>query len=150
MWVFLLIVHGLVSVLLLGALTHQLVSLCWNPRRKGILSRFASVPSPAFTKAVTYTYVINFAVGAWIYTHYRYNVKNVLEDIGLHVEVGLFELKEHVAAVALLLIPAYWFYWCCVSQDEQRGARIGVTGFLAFSSWLSFLVGHVVNNARGF
>jgi hypothetical protein len=63
---------------------------------------------------------------------------------------GAFELKEHFAAIGLGLLPAYWYYWRASLAPEHARTRAVLTSILAFVVWFSFLVGHVVNNIRGF
>lgn len=149
LWVTLLILHGLAAVFLIGAITHQTVSSLWRPRRRGFVTGFASVQSNFFTDAIVVTYVLTFVLGGWIYTDYRYNVKPLLEDMGLHGRVGFFELKEHALAIGLLILPAYWLYWRRIPREEQQTTRAALTLFMCFCAWLGFLVGHVVNNSRG-
>jgi len=52
--------------------------------------------------------------------------------------------------VGLAVLPAYWFFWRLPLADEHRRARMCLTAILAFVVWWNFLVGHVVNNVRGF
>lgn len=148
-WITLLIIHGLAALFLLGAVTHQAVSSVWRSRSRNFVGRFASVQSRAFVNAITAIYLITFFLGGWLYTEYRYQIKPVLEAMGMEWQIGLFELKEHLAAIGLLLLPAYWAAW--TAQDhEQRGARVGLTLLVASAAWLSFLTGHILNNLRGF
>jgi hypothetical protein len=73
----------------------------------------------------------------------------VVEQLGLWAQNGSFELKEHFAAVGLAILPAYWYYW---RQPATGGARTRdlLTALLAFIVWWNFLVGHILNNIRGF
>jgi hypothetical protein len=63
---------------------------------------------------------------------------------------GAFELKEHFAAIGLGLLPVYWYYWQQPLVPEHARTRAMLTSILAFAVWFSFLVGHVLNNIRGF
>jgi hypothetical protein len=149
-WVALLIVHGLLAVALLGALTHQAVSVVWpRARKRGFVERFAAVPSSAYATAVVVLYIATFVFGAWIYANYRVDVKPALEDLRAWVHVGLFEIKEHVAALGLFALPLYWVLWRRVGAEHSGTTRAAVTVVLAAATWWSFLVGHVLNNARG-
>jgi hypothetical protein len=96
-WTTLLILHGLLALALLGAITHQTVAVWWP------------VSAPA----------------------------------------GVFELKEHLATIGLILLPAYWAYWRQPLSQEYASARRSVTLLLALLVWSNFLIGHIVNNARG-
>ena len=62
---------------------------------------------------------------------------------------GLFEIKEHFAAVGLGLLPTYWLFWRQPLVPQQATARRALTWLLAFIVWWNFLVGHVLNNIKG-
>jgi hypothetical protein len=63
---------------------------------------------------------------------------------------GAFELKEHFVAVGLGMLPAYWYFWKQPLTDAHARTRALLTAMLAFIVWWSFLVGHILNNIRGF
>jgi hypothetical protein len=93
--------------------------------------------------------VLTFVLGAWIYTQYRFTARLALEQLRFLKTVGIFELKEHLATIGLILLPAYWAYWRTPLSREYADARKQVTLLLALLVWSNFLIGHVVNNARG-
>ena len=95
-------------------------------------------------------WVLTFLMGAWIYIKYRVYVRVPIERAGFWKTQGFFELKEHVATIGLVLLPAYWYLWTNSRSSQYAGARKWVTVLLAAICWFSFLVGHVVNNVRGF
>jgi len=151
-WTMLLIIHGLLAVALLGAITHQAVSV-WMPVRSkaGIfVTRFRAVPSTSYVKAIIVLYVVTFVMGAWIYTQYRFTSRLALEQLRFFKTVGVFEMKEHVATLGLVLLPAYWAFWRQPLSEDYAGARKSVTLLLAIFVWANFLIGHIANNARGF
>jgi hypothetical protein len=144
----LLIVHGLLAVALLGAITHQAASVLWPAVRPAgsFTGRFRAVAAPGYANAVVILYVLTATLGAVIYGEYRISVRIVLEELHLNMANGSFELKEHLAAIGLGMLPAYWWSW---RQPEARW-RTPLTAILAFVVWWNFLVGHVLNNIRGF
>jgi hypothetical protein len=148
----LLIVHGLLAVALLGAITHQAASVCFPARRPvgNFIGRFRSVPGASYVNAVIALYVLTFVLGAIIYATYRIEVRVVVEQLGIWPAHGAFELKEHFAAVGLGLLPAYWYFWQPAAATEHVRTRGILTAILAFVVWWNFLVGHVLNNIRGF
>ena len=151
MWTVLLIAHGLLAVALLGAITHQTLSV-WAPARRpagSFVDRFRSVPGASYANAVVVLYVLAFILGSIIYTEYRVSVRTVVEQLGLLPETGAFEIKEHFAAIGLAILPAYWHYWRVPAGENARTRDI-LTALLAFIVWWNFLVGHILNNARGF
>ena len=151
MIVFLLILHALLAVTLLGAVTHQAIG-AWAPAKKPVSSfvgRIRSVPPAAYANAIIVLYVATAALGAIIYPTYRLSVRIVLEQMQLFGANGAFELKEHFVALGLGMLPAYWYFWRQPLPDYAR-TRAVMTAVLAFVVWWSFLVGHVLNNIRGF
>lgn len=148
----LLIVHSLMAVALLGALTHQTISVWWPARQRtgSFVSGLRSVPSMSYTNAVIILFVLTAIVGAIIYTEYRVSIRVTLQDYRMHVPEGAFELKEHVVTIGLGLLPAYWYYWKQPPAKEFAATRAVVTALLAAIVWYGFLTGHVLNNIRGF
>ena len=151
-WTCLLIVHGLLAVALLGALTHQAAAvLTHEPRTatSNFIQRFKTVPAQRYADAVCVLWVVCFVFGGWIYSEYRLSVRIPMEQQEFYKTLGAFELKEHLAVIGLGMLPAYRWFW---RQDhlELRSARRWMTLVLAGLAWYTFLAGHVVNNIRGF
>ena len=152
MFTALLIVHGLLAVALLGAITHQTASV-WLPARKpagSFAGRFRTVAATGYTNAIVVLYVCTFLLGAIIYPEFRVSIRGVLEELDVPAAMGSFELKEHFAVVGLALLPAYWYFWRLPLAEEHARTRRCLTAILAFIIWWNFLVGHVVNNFRGY
>ena len=152
-WTILLVVHALLAVALLGALTHQAVAV-FGPVRSatapGFVTRFRSVQGAGYAAAVCVLWVITFIFGAYIYTKYRMYVRIPIEAQGFWKTQGVFELKEHLASIGLGLLPIYWFFWKNARDPQYDSARKWLTVVLAAMVWFMFLTGHVVNNVRGF
>jgi len=152
MYIALLIVHGLFAVALLGAITHQTASV-WLPARKqaGTFGgRFRGVAAAGYANAIIVLYICTFVLGAIIYPEFRISIRGVLEELETPAAMGSFELKEHFAVVGLALLPVYWRLWHLPLADEYGRTRKALTAILAFITWWNFLVGHVVNNFRGY
>ena len=147
----LLILHGLVAAALLGAITHQAFSVAGRPKspRGTVVDRFRSVHSPAFTNTVVILFAVTSLLGGLLYPRYRIDVRPMLEDMQLRAANGMFEAKEHFAAVGLGLLPAYWIFWRQPLSPEFIATRKYLTWMLAFCVWWNFLVGEVLNNIRG-
>ena len=151
-WTILLIVHGLLAIALLGALTHQAMAVL-TPKRQvagNFVHRFRTVPAAGYATAICVLWVLTFIMGAWIYAKYRVSVRLPLEQAGFWKTLGVFELKEHVVTLGLAALPAYWCFWRNAGNPAYDSARKWLTVVLAGMIWFSFLVGHVVNNVRGF
>jgi hypothetical protein len=148
---FLVLVHALVSIALVGAITHQAISLWRVPAvaSRSLLLRLRGVPGQGYTNAVIGLYLTNFALGIVLYPFYRLEVRPLLEDLYLLAPAGLFETKEHLAALGLGLLPLYWLAWQGTGGGTARRPRLAVTLLLAGFVWWALLAGHIANNIRG-
>ena len=151
LWIFGVILHGILALFLTGALTHQSMAVCKKNRRAdNFVQRFGAVNPRNYAYAVIVLYIVTFIVGGWIYTQYRVDVRPVFEDTGRLDMFAFFELKEHYAAFGLALLPLYGYLW---KQDdrgtEENTGRKWVTLVLTAYVWLTLVFGHIVNNARG-
>jgi hypothetical protein len=147
---FLLIVHGLLAVVLLGGITHQALSVAWPSRSKaGIVRSFRAVSGSVYTNANIVLYLATAILGGTIYPVYRVSVRTYLENARLNPAVGSFEIKEQFISVGLGMLPLYWLLWRRPPEADAKSARIAVTLILCFIVWYAFLVGHVLNNIRG-
>jgi len=152
MAVALLIVHGLVAVALLGAITHQTLAT-WAPagaRPGSFFARFRAVQPARFADAVVLLYGLEAVLGAVLYLYFRVAVRPQLEQGGHWPALGLFDLKEHFASIGLALLPAYWVCWRLPLPEESGRTRAALTSILAITVWWGFLVGHVLNDIMGF
>jgi hypothetical protein len=152
MIVVLLIVHGLLAVALLGAITHQALSVAPGPASPGprsFVRRFRNVNPAGYANAIVVLFCITTVCGGLLYPQYRLDVRTALEDMQMRAANGVFEIKEHLAAIGLGLLPTYWLFWRAPLVPEQASARRYLTWLLAFIVWWNFLVGHVLNNIKG-
>jgi hypothetical protein len=147
---FLLILHGILAMLLVGAVTHQALGVFW-PRRPGQTDFVASargIRPQVYVEAIIVLFIITFILGATIYPTYRVYVRPPLEDLRALYAIGLFEMKENFLAIMLATLPAYWFFWRRTQDYPQT--RAVLTALLVFSVWFGFITGHILNNVRGF
>lgn len=147
----LLIIHAILAILLLGAITHQAIGVSWPVAKRGtgFFTAVRAVNGMSYTNAVIVLFIATFILGTIIYPTYRTHVRTVLQEYRFFKPEGMFEMKEHLLALSLALLPIYWYLWRTASQDN-RVARAVITSFLAFSAWWGFLTGHIINNIRGF
>jgi hypothetical protein len=125
----------------------------WLPVRAKagtFVARFRAVPGTSYVGAIIVLYLLTFVLGAWIYTQYRFTARLALEQLRFFKTVGVFELKEHLATVGLIMLPAYWAFWRQPLSDRYAAVRRQITLVLAILVWANFLIGHIANNARGF
>jgi hypothetical protein len=140
----------LCAVFMLGALTHQTASVWWPTRdRHSFFSSYRAVQASRYSNFIVLSFVITASLGAILYPPYRLGIRTVLEDLQLNWANGIFELKEHFVALGLGLLPAYWYYWKQPVAENGTASRM-LTTVLAFVVWWSFIVGHILNNIRGF
>ncbi len=153
-WTSLLIIHGLVAVALLGAISHQSLAVLRpiiSPNRdKSFFEEFRSVKAMKYTNAVCILWIISFLLGGWIYSEYRINVRIPIEQQEYFKTLGVFELKEHLVVLGLAMLPIYHFAWKYAQDAKYAQLRKYTTLFLALVCWYAFLIGHIVNNVRGY
>jgi hypothetical protein len=151
--VVLLLLHGLLAVALLGAITHQSLAVLSTARatngRWNFFDRFRGVDATAYAMPIIVLFAITTLGGALLYPQYRVDVRPALEDMQNSAANGVFEIKEHLAAIGLGLLPMYWQFWRKPQGSDSVAARRYVTWLLAFFVWWNFIVGHVLNNIRG-
>jgi heme A synthase len=149
-WRILLFVHFLLAVSLLAAVTLQAVAVFMPARQlAGNFIDRSPMPAASYTTIIAIVYVIQALMGAWVYVKYRTYVRIPMEELRHFWTVGSFEFKEHVIAMGMGLLPAYWYFWRQPLSSEHAGVRKWVTIFLALSVWYAFIVGHVANDFRG-
>lgn len=152
-WTVFLILHGLCAVALLGAITHQFFAAFKTRGSSGssdFIGRFKGVSPGVYTKAICILWLITFILGGYIYAQYRIAIRIPLEASGYWRTQGFFELKENWSSMGLFLLPGYYAMWCMQLNESFIKARSYLTAMLAIICWFSFLVGHIVNNVRGF
>jgi hypothetical protein len=153
-WSILFTIHALLAVALLGALSHQALSVAMPVRAgagpAGFVTRFRAVHGASYAAAVCVLWIVTFFFGAWIYTKYRMYVRIPIEQEGFWKTQGFFEMKEHLASIGLGLLPIYWLFWKNARDPQYDSARKWLTVTLAGFCWFIFLTGHIVNNVRGF
>jgi hypothetical protein len=149
-WRILLFIHFLLAVGLLAAITIQAVLVLMPARQAvGNFTERGPVQAASYTAAIVVLYVIQALMGAWVYVKYRTYVRIPMEELRHWWTLGSFEFKEHVVAMGVGLLPAYWFFWRHPLSAEHDGIRRWLTVFLALSVWYAFVVGHVANDFRG-
>jgi len=148
----LLILHGLVAVALLGAITHQTLA-AWAPsgaRPSSFFGRFRTVPPAAYTNAIVGLYLGAALLGAIVYLYFKVDIQPDLERDRHWHALGFFDLKEDFVAIGLGLLPAYWISWRWPFADKRGRTEAALTTILGFIVWWGFIVGHVMNDIMGF
>jgi hypothetical protein len=147
----LLIFHALVSIALIGAVTHQASGTFREPTPpQSFLGRFAATRGASYTNTIIMLFLINCVLGNLIYPQYRLDVRPTLEDLNMRSANGVFEIKEHLAMIGAFMLPVYWLIWRTPLIPEAATARRWLTTILAFIVWWNLVVGHILNNIKGF
>ena len=144
------ILHGIVAIGLLGAVTHQGLTVWRRPvPSQRFVDRFRAVPAVRFANAIAILYVLTFALGAYVYPVFVLDVKGAVADYGMRKTIGIFQIKEHVAVIGLVMLPAYWHYWRTVPLTQSVHTRRFLTTLMMIAVWWSLVVGHILNNVKG-
>jgi hypothetical protein len=148
----LLILHGLFAVALLGAVTHQAFAAAARRteiRTSSFLARFRTTDASAYRTAIVVLYVTVMLAGAFLYPTYRVLVRPMLQDMDLRAANGVFEIKEHLSALGLVALPAYWVCWSQPLQPEFAASRVWLTWILAVIVWWNFVIGQLLVAIKG-
>jgi hypothetical protein len=147
----LLLVHSVLAVALLGAVTHQAFAATANRAEvgKGFFARFRSTDAAAYRNAIVVLYAAVSLFGAILYPDYRTVVRPMLQDLDLRAANGAFEIKEHFSALGLIVLPAYWACWSPPLQTEYAAARAWLSCILAAMVWWNFVVGQLLVLIKG-
>lgn len=148
----LLIVHLLLAVTLLGAVTHQVYAV-WRPVPAGqasFLGSFHAVRTQLYVTPIVILFICVIALGGIMYPTFRNHVSPALVTLNLQHFQGFFDMKEHLAALGFGTLAVYWYLWKAVPLNEQTRTRQMVTSIIAFIVWYNFIVGHLLNNIKGF
>jgi len=145
-----LLVHMLLAVGLLGAVTHKALGVLAPVRRPAgvFFTRFRAVNGTGYVNAIVVLYLLTASLGLIIYPNYRLGARVVMEQLHMYARVGSFELKEHLIALGLGILPAYWWAWQPAQKDHAMTRRF-LTVILGGIVWYAFLTGHVLNNTQG-
>ncbi len=152
MIVALLLAHSLMAVALLGALTHQAFAVAAVARTSGqrsFLDRFRHVNAAAYAAPIGFLFLVTALLGGILYPQYRIDVRPSLEDLQLRAANGVFEIKEHLVAVGLGVLPGYLLFWRAPLAPKDARSRRYLTWILAFITWWGFVIGHLLNNIKG-
>jgi len=148
-----LLLHGVCSLFLVGALSHQ-AAATWRrvPSARptaGVISGFASVRAPLYARSIAISYVLTMVLGDVLYGPYRVDVKTMLFDLQLWPWNGVFEIKEHLVALGFFLLAPYLSLWQKPLDAAQARSRRMLTSVLAAIVWYALLAGHLINNLKG-
>ena len=144
-----LILHDVLATVLLVAITLQAIAACRGRDRARTSPRLIPDAGEGLQKIIVVVIPAVVGLGALLYPSYRLTVKPYLETHNLRASNGAFEIKEHFAALMVLMLPAYWEAWKKLPRGQSRTARLVLTFMLCAMVWWNFMVGHVMNSIAG-
>lgn len=112
----LLFVHLVSTGVLVGGMTHDLVLIVRYWRGKFLRKKLERL----YVKVSFWAYLIVFCVGALIYPTFRIRVRHEYFDESVPWATGLFEVREHWAAMGLALFIAFYFLRRKFDPEAER------------------------------
>lgn len=108
---FLLLVHLFATFVLVGGMTHNLLSVLKYIRGKFERQKLEWL----YVRVSLGAYILVYVTGALIYPAYRVYLRHYYFDSQIPWATGLFEVKEHWSAIGLAMFFVYYF----VRKDFQ-------------------------------
>jgi hypothetical protein len=145
----LLVIHDIVATALLIAISWQTAAAWLSPDPRNVLLPSFIRGKLNLSDTVAALIVIVVCLGGLLYPSYRMTVHPYLELHDLRLANGTFEIKEHFAALALLMVPAYRAAWTGSSAAELVLNRRAISALMCAMIWWNFLAGHLMNYTGG-
>jgi hypothetical protein len=144
-----LVVHDVVATALLIAISWQAVTAWWSQNPHNVLSPNFIRGGLTLSDVVAGLILTVVCLGGILYPTYRISVHPYLELHNLRIANGAFEIKEHFAALAVLMVPAYRQAWSRASAAELVLNRRAISTLMCGMIWWNFLAGHLMNFTAG-
>ena len=112
----LVVLHLLATIVLVGAMTHNLLIVLKYLRGKFGRKKLEYY----YVKISLWAYIIVYALGALAYPAFRINTRYALFDEEMRWATGLFEVKEHWGALGLAFFVVYYLLRRSFEPDEER------------------------------
>jgi len=137
----LLVAHLFATFVLVGSMTHNLICV-W----RYVGGRFGRVKQERlFVRVSLWSYVAVYVIGALIYPAFRVYMRGGLFDTAMPWATGLFEVKEHWAAVGLGIFFVYYFLRKNFDPQQEREKLIflyaPLCAILNVIVWYTIVVG---------
>ncbi|OHB76747.1 MAG: hypothetical protein A2Z25_02510 [Planctomycetes bacterium RBG_16_55_9] len=113
---FLVMLHLLATFVLVGAMTHNLLIVLNYGRGKFGKKKLEHF----YVKVSLWAYLIVYVFGTLAYPAFSINTRASLFDKTIPWATGLFEVKEHWAALGLAFIVVYYLLRKSFQPDEER------------------------------
>jgi hypothetical protein len=112
----LVLLHLLVTFVLVGAMTHNLLIVLNYIRGKFGKKKLEYL----YVKVSLWSYIIVYVFGALAYPAFRINTRAALFDKTFPWATGLFEVKEHWGALGLAFIVVYYLLRRSFQPDQEK------------------------------
>ncbi len=143
----LLILHAAAAIVLIGSATHHALRMPAFLRGKGAL-RLERI----YARIVATAYVTVYLLGALLYPTYRYHVRALFLDRHHPMVSSLFDLKENMATIALLLALALGALGGRLTNDPDDRLLVrvyaGMSLFVAATAWFNVVSGIFIVSVR--
>jgi hypothetical protein len=147
-YTFLLIVHLLGTFVLAGSIMHNLFVVL-----DYVKGKFARRKRELYyLKYTLWSYVIVYVIGAVIYPAFGVYIRRPFFDTPMPWATGLFEVKEHWAAVGLALMFVYYFLRKSFDPQDERHKLffyIPLCLILNVITWYVIIVGCYLSVLKG-
>jgi hypothetical protein len=115
-YIFLLLLHLIITLVLIGAMSHNLLIVIGYLRGKFNKRKLEWL----YVKVSLWAYAIVYVVGAVIYPAFRVYIRGECFDKQIPWATGLFEVKEHWGAMGLAFFFAYYFLRKNFDPKEEK------------------------------
>ena len=112
----LIVLHLLATIVLIGAMTHNLLIVLKYVRGKFGRKKLEYY----YVKISLWAYVIVYALGAFAYPAFKINTRVRLFDEHIPWATGLFEVKEHWGALGQAFFVVYYLLRRSFQPDEEK------------------------------
>lgn len=145
---FLLVLHALLAMLLIGSMTHNVLITT-----RYLWGRFHKVKLEKLYVKVAFTaYLLTFSLGSLLYPNYRYHVRAQYLDKQAPWATNLFDIKEHWAAIGLALFGVYLILSLTMDPQKDRPVLflyVFLSVILAVIVWFAVIAGLLVTSVKG-
>jgi hypothetical protein len=142
---FALILHDVTATALLLLISWQTLIAWSSSARASYLRSGARFSSFELRGLISGLFVGTIALGGILYPAYRFFVRPNLVTSGMRYANGAFEIKEQLAALCLVMLPAYYASWRGGDIASSPVARRIITSLLCAMVWWNFVIGHFMN-----
>ena len=143
----LLMAHLLVTFVLVGSVTHNLIVVGGYLRGKFARQKLEL----RYARVGFWSYVIVYITGALVYPAFRVYIRGELFD-PMRWPTGLFEVKEHWGAVGLAMFGVYYFLRKSFQPDQEKQKlwlHVPLCIMINIVVWYKVIAGCYLSNLKG-